>query len=402
MHSSLGVYVHVPFCERICPYCDFAVVSAPTPQRERDDRYVDTLLQELARRRLAFAGRSLSSLYLGGGTPSLLSPEAVVRIVDGVRAAFPTPPGSDGAEVEVTLEVNPSTVERGRLPGFRSAGVNRVSVGVQSFQDPVLHHLGRAHRGDEARHTLRACREVGFHAISVDLIFAAPYQSLQDYADDLDEVIAFAPQHVSTYELSVEPATPFALAASRGQLGLHESERREELAVAMVETAESALARAGFDRYEISSYARPGYEAIHNQRYWQRLPVLGLGLGAVSNDPPGPGTPFGVRRSNRRDLAGYQEAIAADRSPEASPAEVLDAPTARGEAVFLALRARRGLDAARFALEFGGPPRQFYAPAIEALVSQGLLEEGGGGAPGDLRLTARGRRFSDGVFEHFV
>ncbi len=399
---TLGVYVHVPFCQRICPYCDFAVVSAPTPQRDRDDRYVDALLRELAWRRQAFAGRSLSSLYLGGGTPSLLSPDAVARIVDGVRAAFPAPPGSDGTDLEVTLEVNPSTVERGRLPGFRSAGVNRVSVGVQSFHDTVLRHLGRAHRAEEGRHTLRACREASFDAISIDLIFAAPYQSLKDFADDVAEVIAFAPQHVSTYELTVEPATPFALAASRGQLGLHEIERREELAVAMVETAESALGRAGFDRYEISNYARPGYEAIHNQRYWQRLPVLGLGLGAVSNDPPGPETPFGVRRSNRRDLAGYQEAVAAARSPEASAPEVLDAPTARGEAVFLALRALRGLDAARFAREFGGPPRQFYAPAIEELVCQGLLEEGGGGAPGDLRLTARGRRFSDGVFEHFV
>ncbi len=232
-------------------------------------------------------------------------------------------------------------------------------------------------------------------------MFAAPGGSREDFANDLDEAISYAPEHVSTYELTIEPGTPFALAASRGQLGLADADRREEDALAMDELAENKLGAAGLARYEISSYARPGCESRHNRRYWERRPVLGLGLGAVSNDPATKQTPFGVRRQNRRDLAGYLEAMASGRSPEAGPPEVLEAGTARGEAVFLALRASRGLDAARFASEFGALPRAFFGDAIEELLAQGLLEEDCEG-PGDLRLTPRGRRLSDSVFERFV
>jgi oxygen-independent coproporphyrinogen-3 oxidase len=397
------VYVHIPFCERVCPYCDFAVVAAGRAGGELgpelEARYLGALLRELEWRRGVFAGRSLSSLYLGGGTPSLLRPESVARIAAAVRQAF----GAEGP-VETTLELNPSTLERSRLPGFREAGVTRVSVGVQSFDDRVLHRLGRAHRAEEAHRTLRACREAGFGAVSLDLIFAAPGQSPADFEADLEQAVGFAPEHVSTYELTIEPGTPFALAAARGQLALPETpEAREAQAVAMIETAEARLGAAGLARYELSNYARPGHEAVHNRRYWERRPVLGLGVGAFSTNPPGRPdegeSPFGVRRSNLPDLGAYLERIEAGRLPEAGPAELLDARTACGEAVFLALRRARGLDAARFAEEFGRPPRGFFAEAIEELVAGGLLEERGGG---DLRLTSRGRLLSNSVFERFV
>ncbi len=381
--ATVGVYVHVPFCERICPYCDFAVVRAPTLAPEAEDRYVEALLRELEARRGAFAGRRLETLYLGGGTPSLFAPGSVARLVAAVRAAFPGP-----APQEVTIEANPGSLERERLPGFRAAGVGRISVGIQSFHDPTLRRLGGAHRAEEGRRALRACREAAFEAVSLDLILAAPGQTPELLAADLEEALAFEPDHVSAYELTVEPGTPFALAQRRGQLALPD----EEAAVRLLEQAERVLEGAGLRRYEVSSYARPGREAIHNRRYWERRPVLGLGMGAVSSDPPGPGQPYGARRANPRALAAWL-------AGEGVEVEVIGAASARGEAVFLGLREVAGLEAARFAAEFGAPPRAFFAGPIAELVAAGLLRES---AAGDLALTARGRLLSDSVFTHFV
>jgi oxygen-independent coproporphyrinogen-3 oxidase len=401
--ASVGVYVHIPFCERVCPYCDFAVVGVRSLTPEVERRYVDALLRELEMRRPAFADRALASLYLGGGTPSLCRPESIDRIVAGVRSAFAAPaPGP----VEITLEVNPSTLERERLPAFRAAGVNRLSVGVQSFDDATLKRLGRAHRADEARLTLAAARAAGFEAVSCDLIFAAPGQGLAQLEADVEALLAFAPEHVSTYELGVEAGTPFATAAERGQLAC----AGEDEALAMFDAIEARLEGAGYLHYELSAYARPGFEAVHNQRYWQRRPVLGLGVGAFSTDPPGvaaaagaanatAAAPFGLRRSNLRSPEAYLARIEAAESPEAEPAEVLSPATARAEAMFLSLRTHRGLAASAFEREFGRPPRGFYPAAIASLVAEGLLSED---AAGDLRLTRRGRRLSDSVFANFV
>jgi oxygen-independent coproporphyrinogen-3 oxidase len=387
--ASVGVYLHVPFCERVCPYCDFAVVAARPLALADERRYVAALRRELAARRRAFDGRALASVYLGGGTPSLLEPDSVAELVAAVRAAFPS-----HAPVEVTLETNPGTLERARLPGFRAAGVTRLSVGVQSFDDTTLRRLGRAHRAAEACESLAAVRAAGFEAFSLDLIYGAPGQTLAGFAADVEAALGFAPDHVSAYELTIEAGTPFAHAAARGRLARPD----EETVLAMQEQAEALLRAAGLLRYEISSYARPGREAVHNRRYWERRPVLGLGVGAVSNDPPDAQAPFGVRRSNRRDVAGWLACVEEQRSPEAGPPERLDAATARGEAIFLGLRAA-GVDAARFAAEFGGPPRGFFAVQIDALVAAGLLAEA---ACGDLRLTAGGLRLADHVSAHFV
>ncbi len=373
----------------MCPYCDFAVVAARPLAADSERRYVAALRRELDARRAAFAGRQLASLYLGGGTPSLLQPGSVAELVRAVRAAF-----AGDARVETTLEVNPSTLERERLRGFRAAGVTRLSVGIQSFDDTVLRRLGRAHRADEARLTLAACRATGFDAISLDLIFAAPGQTLAGFERDLEQALGFAPEHVSTYELTIEAGTPFATAAARGRLARPD----EELVLAMQASAEARLRAAGLRRYELSNYARPGFEAVHNRRYWERRPVLGLGVGACSHDPPAVAAPFGVRRANRRDLAGYLECVEQARSPEAEPAEQLDAATARGEAMFLGLRAG-GVAATCFAAEFGAPPRAFFGAQIELLRGAGLLAET---ASGDLQLTPRGWQLADHVSAHFV
>lgn len=388
---DLGVYVHVPFCERICPYCDFAVVRAPQLAREREDAFVAALLSECERRLPLFGATRLASLYLGGGTPSRLRADSVARVIERVRRAVPA---SDAA-LEVTLEVNPSTTERARLPAFREAGVNRLSIGLQSLDDATLKRLGRAHRAAEGRATFAAARSAGFDDVSVDLLFAAPGQSLAALDADLAAFAALAPQHVSAYALTLEAGTPFERAAHSGRLALPGDDEVAE----MLERVALRLGAAGFARYEVSSFARPGFESRHNRRYWERRPVLGIGPGAWSSEPPRADAPFGARRANERDLDAWLARVAAGGEGASGPPEVLDEATARGEASFLALRTAAGLDARRFAAEFGAPPRAFYADAIDELVAAGLLDEGCGGS---LRLTPRGFLLSDTVFARFV
>jgi oxygen-independent coproporphyrinogen-3 oxidase len=382
--DDLGVYIHVPFCERICPYCDFAVVAARPLTPASEDDYVETLLRELESRRRDFEGRELATVYLGGGTPSLLRPESVARLIDAVRATFP------GEPEEVTLEVNPSTLERERLPGFHAAGVDRVSLGAQSFDDLTLRRLGRAHRADEIDRTLDAVHAAGIANLSLDLILAAPGQTREASQRDVEAAIARQPDHLSIYELTLEPGTPFAKAAAEGKLAT----ALEEDALAMLENLETWLEPAGYRRYEISSHARPGREAVHNRRYWERRPVLGLGMGAVSSEPVSEAQPYGARRANPRSLAAYGAVARGEAPPEL---DVLGEAEASGEAVFLALRTTAGLDVVAFEAEFGPLARRFGGE-LERLCGAGLLEI----QAGRLRLTPRGRMLSDSVFEHFV
>jgi oxygen-independent coproporphyrinogen-3 oxidase len=388
MDESLGVYLHVPFCERVCPYCDFAVVATDSLAPSDEERYVAALLAELAGRAPRFAGRSLETIYFGGGTPSLLRPESIERIVLALRRAFA------GAPREITLEANPSTLERKRLPGFRAAGVDRLSLGVQSFDDRILRKLGRAHRAEAVHGTLAAARAAGFENLSLDLIVGAPGQARGDLERDLDATLAFGPEHVSAYALTLEPGTPFAEAARAGRLAVPDDDAVAEL----LERTDVRLEADGLRRYEVSSWARPGREAQHNQRYWRRAPVLGLGVGAHSTEPPTDRAPFGSRSANERSLPAWLARIEAGRidPPEG---ERLGEATARGEAAFLALRTRRGLAAAQFASEFGAVPRHFFGAAIDTLIADGLLHES---PNGDLTLAPRAWLFADTVATHFV
>lgn len=387
---SLGVYVHLPFCERVCPYCDFTVFAARPLSAELERRYIDGVLAELAQRRADFPLHKLESLYFGGGTPSLFSAHSIERVVMAVRDAF-----SSTEAIEITLEVNPSTVERERLPDFCAAGANRFSVGVQSFDDLVLRKLGRAHRRDECVATLRAVRTAGCENLSLDLIYGAPGQTLDRFARDLEQAIEFAPQHISAYLLSIEAETPFAKAVRRGQLALPD----EEEVIAMMALLDAQLAAAGLRAYELSNYAAPGAESVHNRRYWHRRPVLGIGVGAWSTEVVSVAAPHGARRTNVGEVGAYLDRVFAGHSAMIDTLEVLAPATARGEAMFLALRTSDGLIAREFAREFGAPPRAFFAAAIDACCTMKLLEED---LQGNLVLSAKGRRLSNEVFAQFV
>lgn len=392
--GRVGVYLHLPFCERICPYCDFAVVLAPTLAPERETRYVDALCTELDARRSDFAGRALASVYFGGGTPSLFSPRSIGLILEKVGQAFPRFDLDE--ELEITLELNPSSVLQARLPGFRAAGINRLSIGVQSFDDIQLKRLGRAHGAEVARQTLTAARAAGFDNLSVDLIFAGPSQSSSDLQQDLDELLDWRPEHISTYELTFEPETPFGRALAAGTMTACDEDRATE----MIQQIESQLAVAGYDRYEISNYARGGARSQHNARYWQRQAVLGLGMGAHSTEARSLDHPHGARRANPGKLEDWFSRVEANAEC-VGERERLSVQTARGEAVFLALRQREGLSARVFQAEFGGPPRAFFEAEIEAVRLRGWIVEGEPAA-GDLRLTVTGRLMADSVAAEFV
>lgn len=266
MSLPLSLYVHIPWCAKKCPYCDFNshAVKAPIPESE----YVDALLRdldfELAEARET---RPLVSVFFGGGTPSLFSAEAIDRILRGVAARLAFAP-----EIEITLEANPGTAEAARFAGYRAAGVNRLSMGVQSLDDAQLKALGRIHGAQEARDAVAMARAAGFSNFNLDLMFALPRQTLAGAQDDLAQLIALAPAHISYYHLTLEPNTAFY----RAPPPLPDS----ETAYAMLETGQAALAAAGYAQYETSAYAQPGRQSAHNRNYWTFGDYLGIGAGA--------------------------------------------------------------------------------------------------------------------------
>jgi oxygen-independent coproporphyrinogen-3 oxidase len=380
----LGVYVHSPFCERLCPYCDFPVVAVGRLAPRRAAEYVELLLAELelARRDLgaALEGRTLATLYFGGGTPALLEPAQIERVVRAVRAAFP------GEPCEVTLELNPGGLEVSRLEGFRAAGITRLSVGVQSLHDETLRRLGRAQRAEETWRGLRACASAGFASLSADLIFGAPGQTGAELLEDLERVLSLEVPHVSLYALTLEPGTAFARARAAGRLVLPD----EDAVLEMWLLARARLEAHGLARYEISSFARPGQRARHNRRYWQRKDVLGLGVGAAS-----------LLRDRRlespRELERWAAGVRAGALAR-SGCTRLDTLEAKRETLALGLRERGGVSRPAYLRRFASTPERDFPRELEELRRLGLVED----RAARLRLTERGIRFADEAFLRFV
>jgi oxygen-independent coproporphyrinogen-3 oxidase len=376
MATPHHLYVHVPFCRLVCAYCDFVTVggrSADIP------RYVDALLAELAVRP---APGELRTVYLGGGTPSLLDGAQVARILDAARHRW----GATAVE-EVTVEANPSEREAPDWAGLRAAGVTRISLGLQSLRDEDLQALARGHCAGEARAAFAAARAAGLDNVSLDLIYGIPGQSLDDWRAGLSAAIGLGPDHLSCYalQLALEP-DEWAAAPRPGALRWRDRmvpRLDDALAAEQYRLAEELLAAAGYEHYELSSWALPGRESRHNGAYWARRAYTGIGAGAHSYDGDA------ERSWNVRDLDRYLAEAKAGRRP-IDDRELLDEPTRAFEAIALGLRRVAGLGRGTFRSEFGSDPLERYPDAVGEAVDRDLLEVD----VDALRLTASGRLFA--------
>ncbi|MEZ5461412.1 radical SAM family heme chaperone HemW [Dokdonella sp.] len=379
----LSLYIHIPWCVKKCPYCDFnshAQVGG-IPQQA----YVSALLADLDRDLADFggalAGRALRSVFFGGGTPSLFSPDSIVRILDGVGHRL-----ACGANMEVTLETNPGTVEYGRFDGYLRAGINRISLGVQSFDDEKLRRLGRIHSASDASRVVAEARDAGFDNFNIDLMYALPGQDLAGAVRDVECAIALAPTHVSHYQLTIEPNTVFA---SRPPV-LPDSDAAWD----MQERCQQRLADAGYAQYEISAYARPGKRSAHNLNYWQFGDYLGIGAGAHGKlSDAATGTIH--RRAKQRTPRAYLEHAGARRGIASDVAlAAVDLPF---EYMMNALRLVDGVPSTDFE-KFTGLGFEVIAPIIEEARTRGWITPDAD----FLRTTTEGQRLLNDVIALFL
>jgi putative oxygen-independent coproporphyrinogen III oxidase len=366
MARPFGVYVHFPWCTHRCPYCDFAVTTEAQPGGRR---YLKALLAELALRAPAFEGLDARSLYLGGGTPSLWDPEEVAALVAAVRARFPFPEG-----VEVTIEANPESCDRARLLAWRAAGVDRVSIGVQSFDPGVLAKLGRRHRAEAAERAIHDAADL-LGNVSVDLIYGSRRSTVETARADAARAAAAGAAHVSAYALTLDvevlaEEVPLARLLREGRLPLPGEDETRAQAAAI----RAALRRAGLRRYEISNFARPGRESVHNRLYWEGESYLGLGAGAYGCLR----TDAGSRRyGNLRDASAYMDAALSGRVPTAEE-DPVGAAAERNERLMLALRTA------------GGAPLEGLSPAQAREAGEAVRRRLAVQRAGRLVLTSRG------------
>jgi putative oxygen-independent coproporphyrinogen III oxidase len=383
LSNPFSLYIHIPYCAVKCPYCDFNVrVARSVPEAE----YAGGLQRELEYYAVseAWRGRELKSVFFGGGTPSLFAPATIAGILDCAARLFPF-----ASDAEITLEANPEN--RGHFQGYRAAGVNRLSLGAQSFQAHLLRELGRIHTADDTRAALKTIAGT-FDNFSLDLIYAVRGESLADLRADLAAALEFAPPHVSAYCLTIEEKTAFAYWVRTGRMTvLPEAEE-----IAMAEAIETTLVRAGLNRYEISNYARPGRESRHNSAYWEGGDYLGIGAGAHSYLRIDRNGVFGRRWREEKNPIRYMERVARDGTA-AMELEELDAAKAAAEFMFMGLRTTRGVSTMDFSRRFGRAPAEIY-PKIGAWLEAGLMEA----EDGRLRLGRRGFMVADEIFIDFV
>jgi oxygen-independent coproporphyrinogen-3 oxidase len=366
----LALYVHLPWCLKKCPYCDF------NSHEQRGDLpeapYLAALRADLEAALPLIWGRRVVSIFIGGGTPSLFSPAGIDELIAGIRARLPLAPG-----IEITLEANPGTFERERFKAYRAAGVTRLSIGVQSFNDDALRALGRVHNAEQARAAIAEARH-SFDTFNIDLMYALPGQSLAALQADLDEALSFQPPHLSIYHLTIEPNTVFA---TRPPAALPD----EDLASDMLDLITERSAAAGLQRYEVSAFAQPGHRCGHNLNYWQFGDYLGIGAGAHGKLS----FPYRVLRQVRwRDPAAYmQHALAGNAVSNQHEVARRDLPF---EYMLGALRLREGFELARYT-ERTGLPLSSVNAALAQAEARGLIERDA--AAGVVRPTVRGFDF---------
>lgn len=376
-----GLYLHIPFCTGKCPYCDFISTT--------DLALLPDFLFALKREVQLRASDSLifDSVYFGGGTPSLLTGAALADLLDILRAHFQVSAGA-----EITLEANPGSLTPGRLAAYARAGVNRLNIGVQSFREDHLRLLGRRHSAAQAVKIFREARAAGFENIGLDLIYGLPGQTAEAWRQDLDAAVALEPEHLSCYLLTFESGTRFDIWRRRGDL----SPLDDALQAELFQLTRDRLDAAGYPRYEISNFARrslaggPDLRSRHNRKYWNHSPYLGLGPAAHSYRHP--------RRSwNEKGLRRYMDRLAGGDLPVADH-ERLTPVQERIEAIYLALRQTKGLDAEAYAARFGERFETLLCAPLERLMDGGLLVW----SPPCYQLTERGFLQADGVVEHLI
>jgi oxygen-independent coproporphyrinogen-3 oxidase len=381
--EPLALYIHWPFCLAKCPYCDF---NSHVRERIDQGRFAAALRAELAWEAARLGPRPLGSIFFGGGTPSLMAPETVAALVADARRLFTPVPG-----LEITLEANPTSVEAARLEAFRAAGVNRVSLGVQSLDDAALRALGRQHSAAQAVAALRLAARL-FTRHSFDLIYARPGQTLPVWRAELRAALDLAADHLSLYQLTIEPGTAYATLHARGELVLPD----DDAAAALYDATAEEAARFGLDPYEVSNYARPGAESRHNLAYWRYRDYAGIGPGAhgrISLD--------GALLATRRHRAPEAWAGRVERDGHGTTEEVPVAPQARArEMLLMGLRLSEGIDPARFAARTGvALADALDADVLEQALAECYLDFDHGGR---LRTTAEGRKRLDALLAALV
>lgn len=355
MKKDLGLYIHIPFCVRKCEYCDF--LSWSTGEEERE-QYVKALLLEIESYREFAKGYRVSTVFIGGGTPSVLLPEQMERILQKIYEVFELE-----KRPEITIEVNPGTVDEKKLQCYKENGINRLSMGLQSVNDEKLRLLGRIHTYRDFVESYELARKVGFDNISLDLISSIPGQNLQEWKKELETAVAQNPEHISVYQLIIEEGTPFYERYAEHPELLPDEETSREI---YLWTGEF-LKEAGYEKYEISNYTKPGKESRHNLKYWERGDYLGLGLGAAS-------MVRNIRMSNTKDMKTY---LAHCTQPKTMREDVqfLEEPRQMEEFMFLGLRKTRGVSKKEFRRTFGREMDMIYEKALHKCLENGMLLE---------------------------
>ncbi|HZU65688.1 MAG TPA: radical SAM family heme chaperone HemW [Ktedonobacteraceae bacterium] len=377
--ETVSLYLHIPFCHTRCYYCDFNTYAGILPLREPYVRALLTEIElagEMARHDDGSPRRS-RTIFFGGGTPSLLTVEQVTRLLAACHQSFAV-----DADAEITLEANPGTLCREQLVELRAAGVNRLSMGAQSFDAGLLKALGRIHSPEEITEALQHARAAGFTSINLDFMFGLPGQTMRHWRETLDSALALHPEHFSLYSLIIEEGTPFYAWTQEGRI----TPGDEDLCADMYEYADERLQAEGYENYEISNWALPGHQSQHNLTYWRNLPYLGMGAGAHSF--------FAGRRfSNILDPREYMRLLKQQRRPEAE-GERVERAQEMSETAFLGLRTASGLHLPTFEQRFGEPFSHFAGDRLRPVQEAGLLEQMGDW----LRLSKRGRLLGNEVF----
>lgn len=376
--DNIGLYIHIPFCQQKCLYCDFPSFAGKEGMMQA---YVDALTAEIKSRGKGYSKKKVISVFFGGGTPTALPIPMLKQLMQAVYESW------DIAEdAEITTEANPGTLDREMANALKKMGFNRLSMGVQAWQNRLLKDLGRIHTIEGFLENYHAVREAGFANVNVDLMFALPKQTMTDWQETVKNIIALQPEHISAYSLMIEEGTPFF---DRYEKGLLEP-ASEKLDREMYHWAVDYLAEMGYEQYEISNFAKKGRQSRHNRIYWQAEEYLGMGLGSHSYME-------GTRFHNTYDLQAYIKAKG-DASLLKEEVEVITETDALAEFMFLGLRLTEGVSFDRFRARFGRELYEIYGTQVRELVEAGLLAEDAKG----IRLTRRGIDVSNVVFEKFL